>query len=520
MAKVGDELNLSPDEIDRLNQAFKDEKFLKMFWDVHQEISDPANREKYENDIKLMEQQRGNSIEFIHPEPYRALKTNAGGEQKCYINICGNEKISKPDFKSAVSKDGRRGQCWSLPHSLFPGRPYRDSKGNKCVIYDVVFHPDTLHMAAKNKNFNDMVNSAAIDGIQKTFKVILDRKNVKEVKTKYKGTPHPCVIRIAIPGYEAKETPEQPDPLAFPYPDAAKPSDSNSSFQIQPQTATEPAKPKYTVKYRSVVDLQDYRCSRDSAPSPRPKEIVIVIDLPLLKSVGDTSLEVKGKILQLESKHPAYRLELPLAYPVDEDNGEAKFNKQRRQLTITLPVQPPQEAFLCLDPGQREEERSEVEEEGGEERRGVQGKVKGTEELGMETQESTTEKVVKAELVANGEEQRREEASTSESTSKETTKIIQTDIRDDKVPEGGPESSQMFVTNRRDLSAVSLKQKKTDAGEGDQPAEQVLQTPEPDKTPPSAALREIDAEGNETVISDHSTSAGFTFQNTLMYELD
>ncbi len=38
--------------------------------------------------------------------------------------------------------------------------------------------------------------------------------------------------------------------------------------------------------------------------------------------------------------------------------------------------------------------------------------------------------------------------------------------------------------------------------------------------PPPVLLREIDKDGNETVISDHSTSAGFVFTNTLMYELD
>lgn len=38
--------------------------------------------------------------------------------------------------------------------------------------------------------------------------------------------------------------------------------------------------------------------------------------------------------------------------------------------------------------------------------------------------------------------------------------------------------------------------------------------------PPPGVLREIDEDGKEKIVIDHSTSAGITFQNTLMYELD
>lgn len=357
------EINLTADEIDKFAKAFKDEKFREMLRDYAQEISDPENKKRYEEEIKLLEQERGNSIEFIHPKPFRALKTSVNGKQKCFINICASDKVGKPDFKYGVSEDGRRGQCWSLPHSLHPGRQDADPKGNNITIYDVIFHPDTLHIASKNKKFMDMVEKTSIQGIQNAFKVSLDENNVREMKTKYKGTPQPCVIRKPIPGFKAKEPSEKPDPLVFPYPDEKRPttpsqikhtesletknsSDSKpKSFQIQVQKTKESTKPNYTVKYRSVIDLQDYRCSRDSTKSPRPKEIIVTIDLPLVKSVTDVSLEAKEKSLLLETRKPAYRLELPLAYPVDEDKGEAKFSKHTGQLEVTLPVLPSNEAF-------------------------------------------------------------------------------------------------------------------------------------------------------------------------------
>lgn len=45
--------------------------------------------------------------------------------------------------------------------------------------------------------------------------------------------------------------------------------------------------------------------------------------------------------------HNAWRLfslnstHLSLPYPVDEENGSAKFDKSKRQLIVTLPVLPP-----------------------------------------------------------------------------------------------------------------------------------------------------------------------------------
>lgn len=380
------ELNLTPDEVERFTKAFKDEKFLEMLRDYAAEISDPDNKKIYEEEIKLLEQERGFSVDFIHPTPFRVIKTSVDGKQKCFINICGNDNAGKPASKIAVSEEGRRGQTWSLPHILHPGRQDTDPKGIKFMIYDVIFHPDTLHIASKNKRFMDMVVDTAIQGIQGSFKVMLDKNNVREMRTKYKGTPQPCVIRKPIPEYKANEPADQPDLLTGLYPDDRQPQkmpkespSKNSSdvkpstFQIQPEKTKEPTKPKYTVKYRSFIDLQDFRCSRDSAQSPRPKEIIITIDLPLLRSVRDTSLEVNEKSLLLESQSPAYRLALPLSFPVDEDKGEAKFNKQKGQLTVTLPVRPPNVACNVFvgpttsesDPNsESEEEMNGVKEKG------------------------------------------------------------------------------------------------------------------------------------------------------------
>ncbi|KAM9341288.1 protein kintoun [Symphorus nematophorus] len=593
--EVGDklkELNMTVDEIDRLTKAFKDEKFREMLRDYAEELSDPENKKRYEEEITLLEQERGNTIEFIHPQPFRALRTSVNGKQKCFINICANEKVGKPSSKWGVSEEGRRGQCWSLPHSLHPGRQDTDTKGNKIMIYDVIFHPDTLHIASKNKRFMEMVDSTAIQGIQSAFKVTLDKNNVREMSTKYKGTPQPCVIRKPIPGYKPRDPSGKPDPLAFPYPDEkqpittsqTKPAESPEDLQIQPQKPKEPTKPNNTVKYRSFIDLQDFRYSRDSAQSPRPKEIVVTIDVPLLKAVTDASLEVKeGRLLLLESKKPAYRLELPLAYPVDEDKGEAKFNKQRGQLTVTLPVLPLNESFdLAVGPaqtsisdGKRQGVKSEVEDEDNwkGERSEKQRNVKEEEERDTEEEDLKQQTMVEngeeeKEKTREGENSEREEVGVDEKKLKGERGREEEDLKQQTMVETDPaflqhrsseavpstpaennlkgccisqgtegcskvhatdetkRSSRGGSGNRvtfcsEELATGSVKRKEREnIDEDDLPTEQILENSDHDNKPPHVLLREIDEDGNEKVISDHSTSAGFIFQNSLMYELD
>uniref|UniRef100_A0A8C9VZE4 Dynein axonemal assembly factor 2 n=1 Tax=Scleropages formosus TaxID=113540 RepID=A0A8C9VZE4_SCLFO len=113
--------------------------------------------------------------------------------------------------------------------------------------------------------------------------------------------------------------------------------EQREGIEDQVQGGAEP-KRHPQANYRSYIDLQDYTCARDSASGPRPKEMVVTIDLPLLKSAGDADLNVTERRLLLQSQSPAYRLELPLPYPVDENKGQAKFIPLSKVLPEIAPV--------------------------------------------------------------------------------------------------------------------------------------------------------------------------------------
>lgn len=98
--------------------------------------------------------------------------------------------------------------------------------------------------------------------------------------------------------------------------------------------------PKFIIKHQTDMDIQDFKNTKDSKIfSAIPKKLVIIIDLPLLKTSDDATLDVQHNQLTMISEKPAkYRLDLPLPYCVDPDEGNAKFDTSNKKLTITLPV--------------------------------------------------------------------------------------------------------------------------------------------------------------------------------------
>ncbi|XP_036062371.1 protein kintoun isoform X2 [Onychomys torridus] len=348
-ASALEDLDLSGEEVQRLTSAFQDPEFRRMFSEYASEITDPENRRRYEEEITALERERGVEVRFVHPEPGHVLRTSLDGEHRCFVNVCSNSLVGSPSSRPSAGRgDAAAGSHWSLPYSLAPGRKYVGRSGSRYTVYDVVFHPDALALARSHERFREMLDATALEAVEQQFGVRLDRRNAKILKIKYKGVPEAAVLRTPLPGgVPARPEGEPPGlfpdlPYPYPYPAAAEstartPAPRAAQAEQRPEPP-EPTEPRCTVVQRHHVDLQDYRCSRDAAPSPVPHELVVTIELPLLRSADKAELEVKGKLLCLDSRSPDYRLRLSLPYPVEDGRGKAQFNKARRQLVVTLPV--------------------------------------------------------------------------------------------------------------------------------------------------------------------------------------
>lgn len=335
-----EDLNITRDEINNIGKALQKEEFRKLFAEYCEEVTNPESKKQYQQEVTELEKQRGVDVTFINPEAGFVVKSSIDGERKAFINICKNDKVSRPS-STAASEKGSQGRRWSLPFSLAPPREDYDKARNHCTVFDVVFHPETLQLAEKSIEFRKMVINTAIDAVEDNCKAKLDRANLKYPKMTYKGLPQAAVIRKKIPNHQSTE-----EELEFmdqiPYP-----TEDNSWCQVGKGKVSTGKKeeplaytiPKYSIKYRHGIDLSDYTNDMSARLNATvPKALIICIDLPLLKAAKDLTLDVTHKSLSLQCEKPKYKLDLVLPYGVDENAGNANFDVSTRKLSLELPV--------------------------------------------------------------------------------------------------------------------------------------------------------------------------------------
>lgn len=332
-----DDLKITREEFDRITEAMKQEEFRKLFVEYCEEISDPENRKKYEDEIKQLESQRGVNCKFVHPNPGFVVKTT-DGKEKVFINIAMNDLVDRPSYESASGPDGKIGMNWSLPLIQAPVRKDMDKKNQWCQVYDVIFHPETLKIAERDSRFRQMVVQTALDAVTNAYKVELDKTNLRFPKMTYKGMAKPTVIR------KKNEEMGQETVDMGPLTDIMPPMPTNKEkivHKVQKETVTsEYTTPKYTIKYRKSLEMHEFTDQIDAKiNSSVPSAMVVEIHLPLLRAASEAVLDVSRNRLSLCSDSPAkYQLELKLSYEVDDKEGNACFNKEKRVLTVTLPI--------------------------------------------------------------------------------------------------------------------------------------------------------------------------------------
>ncbi|BFG04303.1 protein kintoun [Drosophila madeirensis] len=335
--------DISKDEFEAFREALSKEEFRKLFFDYVDEVQDPENRKIYEQEITQLEKERGVDVKFVHPKPGFVVKTSIDGELKCFINIASSPEVARPNSVVGTNPEtGSRGLSWSIPMAQTEGRDDFDAKNNYCKVFDVVFHPDALHLATRDSQFRKALIDTALDAVERAYEVALDRANLKYPKLAYKGIDRPTVIRKLAANPTAEE--QEPHPLEHMYP--TKPPASNSEPKILPmKTQATPvpefAVPKYSIKQSHDVDLSEYTDELDAKLHvTMPRSIVVEIELPLLRSTADCQLDVTAKSVYLLSERTGakYRLKVDLPFTVDDKAGNARFDTDKRRLSITLPV--------------------------------------------------------------------------------------------------------------------------------------------------------------------------------------
>ncbi|XP_052841726.1 protein kintoun [Drosophila gunungcola] len=339
-----EQLDITKDEFNRFREALSQEEFRKLFFEYVEEIQDPENRKIYEEEIIQLEKERGVEVRFVHPKPGFVIKTALDGELKCFINIASSTEVERPKNELATDpSNGSRGLSWSIPMAQTTARDDCDARNNHCKVFDVVFHPDALHLAKRNKQFRKCLIDTALDAVEREFEVALDRANLKFPKLDYKGIARPTVIRKLAANPTGEE--QEPHPLAHMFPTKLPSSEKVEPrvlpMKTKPAPVPEFSVPKYSIKHSHDVDLSEYTDELDAKLHVTvPRSLVVEIELPLLRSTAECQLDVTSKSVYLFSERQGakYRLKLDLPFAVNDKAGSARFDTDLRRLTITLPV--------------------------------------------------------------------------------------------------------------------------------------------------------------------------------------
>ena len=399
-----DRMNLSKEETDRLGKAFKDPQFMRMFQEYVDEIKDPAHREETEQYLREVEARGqaaelyGQGVQLITPcsgfvvkSKIVAVDDNATTNKvkepqdessslelgmKVFVNVCHSDKVSK-----ATSTQVNGGCNWSIPYSLGAVRRGKDKAGAACDEHDFVVSTDTFDQCRTDVRFKGLVIDTALEAVESsTGRGVKVSREFSFPKMKYKGdTKQPSVQAWrdkskAAPGSTgsslidgrirpAARDQAVPNPAVDRDGDARNKSASKFNFDFAAANAKTSFtrqselervidggachEPVYDIVYRYTRnDLGDAwqqgdanKQLDDAEERKRPDVLVMKIDLPRLESIAKVALDVTRSSVSLTCES-VYTLNVPFPLPVDEARGKAQFDKQKRQLTITLPVAP------------------------------------------------------------------------------------------------------------------------------------------------------------------------------------
>ena len=381
-----EEQQLTAEEAEQLEAAFKDKDFCKLLSDYVSDISNPKFKEEQEAYLAQLEAQNelptgkmlirpsnGFVIKCMHKKKKRGGEDD-GPPSKLFLNIVHSEEIDEPTTTASnksKSKNLEGSNNWSVPYAISPLRMEHDKSGNNLVAtFDCCFHPISLRYAHGNKKFLELVIDIAKDAVTRSFKasgdeveMLPDYTILKGVSYKSGSVPKSLMVSTGNANADAdnqsgdKQTRSGNDSTCN-KPDGSKSSKAVNAVQVLSSsndtsvlaksdggedTEPEPLVPKSKIVEQGTFDIADHTILQDvaTAAAKRPKQLIVHINLDEEEtSAANINLDVSEKMLKIipDSKC-RYKLDLELPYPVNSQKGNASFDKRRSVLVVKLPVQ-------------------------------------------------------------------------------------------------------------------------------------------------------------------------------------
>jgi hypothetical protein len=161
-------LDITPEEMDRIQESFKNAEFRKMFSDYYDEITDPKYRAETEAYLRQLEEggETPKDMKIVKPNigwAFEARMKKEHGGFKVYINVvhdkCVKKYIQKPaerGFQVSIPnmtgtprfevdlEVGKEKSATSAMHPVAGGLAPPEEDGRNILTVDVCFHPETV----------------------------------------------------------------------------------------------------------------------------------------------------------------------------------------------------------------------------------------------------------------------------------------------------------------------------------------------------------------------------------------
>ena len=257
-SKDGEKVKMTKDEMQRyvhlppsalsyppcphsFKKCMDDPKFVSLWQDYAQEISDPANlkeQEEYLQQVEREANEKGDySFTFIFPKPCFCVRLNTK-DSRFFVNICDDEKVDEPVEETTGD---RQASSWQVPISL--GKIRDADHGDKpCKVVDACFHPKATYLARSSDKFMVFLVEIAVENINHNYHQ--EKKEIPHaLPTEFRrltdvpsiGNPAAQTIRIkAVAGKEGElvvepKKPKVPSPKAK---DAFKDADAGFADRL------------------------------------------------------------------------------------------------------------------------------------------------------------------------------------------------------------------------------------------------------------------------------------------------
>ncbi|ESL11043.1 hypothetical protein TRSC58_01216 [Trypanosoma rangeli SC58] len=402
----------TPEELRTIQEKMKDPKFVELFQDYVKSMEDPETRREEEAYLQQVEREAkaggDHSFDFVFPTPgfvvelleaatsYRVKHSSLKvGDKKTkqtprvYVNMCSSAKIDPFSEQSTGDKEKSN---WLVPVSVSRPRteffsedvttstksgekqPNEDEDvASPVVVYDAVFHPDTLQLADRSDRFCCFLVNIAVEHINSGygdnhgfgFRRLSSRIRAvgtpqNQTISREKGkSPFAAAMNEPVLTQPTKVLPPSPATDGNRKPALGKKDRESDEMQTTAKAAgtsmagaatvssdkvvKKEHLPHYTVAHRGHIDLSEtWGWKIVDRRIGVPETLVVKMEFTGVRSASELNIEVESTyvIVAKASSHPYYGT-LTLPFSVDSTPLEAKFEKKKALLTLVLRVVPP-----------------------------------------------------------------------------------------------------------------------------------------------------------------------------------